>query len=157
VDVAWYDFRNSPSPEVNLASAPFNYGGMTDVYYASSSDEGRTFGPNIRVSDRMADRSIGVWSNNVHSHYSVGIASANDGVYIAWQDSRNGNNITNSEDVYFASVLLDAPGVSVEDDSGVPGWVVAATGVAVGMGLAMLLAFLVSRRGTPEPATARTL
>jgi hypothetical protein len=156
VDVAWYDFRNSPSPEVNLASAPFNYGGMTDVYYASSSDEGRTFGPNIRVSDRMADRSIGVWSNNVHSHYSVGIASANDGVYIAWQDSRNGNNITNSEDVYFASVLLDAPGVSVEDDSGVPGWVVAATGVAVGMGLAMLLAFLVSRRGTPEPATART-
>ena len=155
VDIAWYDFRNSPMPEIQLAAAPFNHSGMTDVYYASSFDEGRTFGQNIRVSDRMADRRIGVWSNNVHSHFSVGIASANDAVYIAWQDTRNGNSITNSEDIYFASVLLDAPGVSVEDDSGVPGWVLAGAGVAVGMGLAMLLVFLTSRRSRPEAAAAR--
>ena len=155
VDIAWYDFRNSPAPEVNLAAAPFNNGGMTDIYYASSSDQGRTFGKNMRISDRMADRRIGVWSNNVHSHFNVGIASANDGVYFAWQDTRNGNSVTNSEDIYFASLLLDAPGVSVEDESGVPGWVLTGAGVAVGMGLAMLLVFLVSRRSRPEPEAAR--
>lgn len=155
VDIAWYDFRNSPTPETQLSSAPFNNGGMTDIYYASSSDEGRSFGRNIRVSDRLADRRIGVWSNNVHSHYTVGIASANDGVYITWQDTRNGNSVTNSEDIYFASVLLDAPGVSVENDSGVPGWVLTGAGIAVGMGLAMLLVFLISRRSGPEPEAVR--
>lgn len=155
VDIAWYDFRNSPAPEIQAAAAPFNNGGMTNVYYASSADGGRTFGRNIRISDRSADRSIGVWSNNVHSHFNVGIASANDGVYMAWQDSRNGNSITNSEDVYFASLLLDAPGVSVDDSAGVPGWVLAGAGVAGGMGLAMLLVFLIGRRSRPEVATAR--
>ena len=156
VDIAWYDFRNSPMPEIQASGAPFNNSGMTDIYYASSSDEGRSFGKNIRVSDRIADRRIGVWSNNIHSHYTVGVASANDGVYITWQDTRNGNEVTNSEDVYFASVLLDAPGVSVEDDSGVPGWALAGAGVAVGMGLAMLFVFLVSRRSRSEPEVART-
>ncbi len=154
VDIAWYDFRNSPAPETQSSSAPFNGGGMTDVYYASSSDGGLTFGKNVRISDRSADRSIGVFSNNVHSHFTVGIASANDGVYMAWQDSRNGNSITNSEDIYSASLLLDAPGVSVDDNSGVPGWALAGAGVAVGMGLAMLLVFLISRRDQPEPARA---
>ncbi|MCA1674334.1 MAG: glycoside hydrolase [Actinobacteria bacterium] len=154
VDIAWYDFRNSPAPEIQANAAPFNNGGMTDVYYASSSDGGRTFGKNIRISDRSADRSIGVWSNNVHSHFTVGITSANDGVYMAWQDSRNGNSITDSEDVYFASLLLDAPGLSVGNDAGVPGWVLAGAGVAGGMGLAMLLVFLISRRSRPEAATA---
>jgi hypothetical protein len=156
VDIAWYDFRNSPMPEIQLAAAPFNNSGMTDIYYASSSDQGRSFSQNVRISDRTADRRYGVWSNNVHSHFNVGIASANDGVYFAWQDTRNGNSITNSEDVYFASLLLDAPGVSVEDESGVPGWVLTGAGVAIGMGLAMLLVFLVGRRSRPQPEVART-
>ena len=156
VDIAWYDFRNSPMPEIQLAAAPFNNSGMTDIYYASSSDQGRSFGQNIRISDRTADRRFGVWSNNVHSHFNVGIASANDGVYFAWQDTRNSNSIANSEDVYFASLLLDAPGVSVEDDSGVPGWALTGAGVAVGMGLAMLLVFLVGRRSRSQPEVART-
>ncbi|MDQ6724714.1 MAG: glycoside hydrolase, partial [Actinomycetota bacterium] len=152
VDIAWYDFRNSPSPEQNLENAPFNNGGMTDIYYASSSDGGRSFGANVRISDRMADRRIGVWSNNVHSHFNVGIASANDGVYFAWQDTRNGNSLTNAEDVYFASLLYDAPGVSVEASSGVPGWVLGATGVAIGMGATMLLVFFAGRRSRPQPS-----
>ncbi|MGH9269464.1 MAG: sialidase family protein, partial [Acidimicrobiales bacterium] len=109
VDVAWYDFRNSPMPETIPAvfGAPFNNGGFTDVYYAYSTDEGRTFSPNVRISDRMADRRIGMWSNNVHSHYNVGVASSNDSVYLAWQDSRNGNEVTHTEDVYFAAFLHD--------------------------------------------------
>ncbi len=155
VDIAWYDFRNSPAPEIQASAAPFNHGGMTDVYYASSRDGGRTFGPNIRISDRLADRTIGVWSNNVHSHFNVGIASANDAVYFAWQDTRNGDRLTNSEDIYFASLLYSPPVLAVESGSGVPGWVLMGAGVAVGMGLSMLLVFLVTRRSGPEAATAR--
>ncbi|MGH9265337.1 MAG: sialidase family protein [Acidimicrobiales bacterium] len=152
VDVAWYDFRNSPSPEVDLPAAPFNQGGMTDVYYASSSDEGRTFGPNVRISDRMADRSIGVWSNNVHSHHNVGIASADDAVYFAWQDTRNGNEETNAEDVYFASLLLDPDVALVQGRSDVPALVLTGAGIALGMGVAMLLVALALRTGGPAAA-----
>lgn len=156
VDIAWYDFRNSPAPEIQANAAPFNNGGMTDVYYSSSSDGGRSFGKNVRISDRSADRSIGVWSNNVHSHFTVGITSTNDGVYMAWQDSRNGNSTTDSEDIYFASLLYDAPGVSVASDGGVPGWVLAGAGVAGGMGLSMLLVFLLGRRDRSEAVTAKS-
>jgi hypothetical protein len=152
VDIAWYDFRNSPEPEKQNAAAPFNIDGFTDVYYSYSTDEGRTFARNVRISDRMQDRRIGVWSNNVHSHYNVGIASTNDAVYFAWQDSRNGNATTDTEDVYFASLLRTPPQVSVEDGSDVPGWVIAGTAAAVGMGVAMLLIFLASRRSRPQAA-----
>ncbi|MGH9277639.1 MAG: sialidase family protein, partial [Acidimicrobiales bacterium] len=140
VDIAWYDFRNSPMPETipTEFAAPFNTGGFTDIYMASSTDGGRTFGPNVRVSDRMSDRRIGMWSNNVHSHYNVGIAASNGETYVAWQDSRNGNEQNDSEDIYFAAVVHDASAVSVDEGSSVPGWVLVGAGVAIGMGVAML-------------------
>ncbi|HEX6595361.1 MAG TPA: sialidase family protein [Acidimicrobiales bacterium] len=157
VDIAWYDFRNSPVPETlpTTFAAPFNYGGFTDVYYASSTDGGRTFGPNLRISDRMSDRHIGMWSNNIHSHYNVGIASSSDGVYFAWQDSRNGNASNHSEDIYFASLLLEPSEVSVSGNSDVPGWILLGAGAALGLGLAMITAVGISRRARPEPATQR--
>jgi len=75
-----------------------------DVYYADSADGGRSVAKNIRITDRIIDRNIGVWSNNSHIHANVGIASGPDTVYFAWQDTRNGNATTNTEDIYFASV-----------------------------------------------------
>ncbi|MGI8984813.1 MAG: sialidase family protein [Acidimicrobiales bacterium] len=153
VDVAWYDFRNSAEPEklpVEFA-APFNVGGFNDVYYSSSTDGGRTWSENTRISDRLIDRNIGVWSNNVHSHYNVGIASTNDSVYFAWQDSRAGNAVTNAEDVYFASLKLDPDDILVGASSGTTNaWPLAIAGVMLGMGIAMVLAFLVTRR-RPTP------
>lgn len=68
LDIAWLDFRNSPVPEGDAEGPPFNHGGFQDVYYSSSSDQGRTLTPNLRITDRWIDRTIGVWSNNVHSH-----------------------------------------------------------------------------------------
>ncbi len=154
VDVAWYDFRDSPAPEEDNESAPFNRGGFQHVYYSSSVDQGRTWSPDVRVSDRLIDRNIGVWSNNVHSHYSVGITSTDDAVYLGWQDSRNGNAVTNSEDVYYAAVYLDGAEVAGGDEgSTVPGWILLGAGVAIGMGVAMLAVYLLARR--PEAAPDR--
>lgn len=115
-----------------------------NVYYASSVDGGQTFSKNVRVSDRSIDRSIGVWSNNVHSATTVGITSTDSAVYFAWQDSRNGNPLTNTEDAYFALLRLES-----EDDDGsssVPGALLLGSGLLLGMGLAMLAVWLTSSR-----------
>ena len=143
VDVAWYDGRHSPTAPV-LASSPSERG-FQDVYYTSSTDRGGTFSPNVRVSDRSIDRSIGVWSNNIDSHFNVGVASTKESVYFAWQDSRNGSRETDAEDVYVASLKRNgsAP-VSGSDES--PAWGVIASGIALGLGLAMVVGWLVGRR-----------
>lgn len=158
VDIAWYDFRNSPVPEQQFESAPFNTGGWQDVYYSSSTDRGRTWSENVRITDRLIDRNIGVWSNNVHSHYNVGIASTNDSVFFAWQDSRNGDRLTNSEDVYFASLYREPSEILIGGGSGAdaPRWVVYGAFAAAGMGVAMVVAYFLFRRtSTAEVAKVR--
>jgi hypothetical protein len=145
LDLAWYDFRNSPTPEFEGPGG--NAGGMNDIYAASSYDRGATFTKNIRVSDRIIDRNIGVWSNNAHSQTSVAIISSDTTTYIAWQDSRNGNALTNVEDIYFAAVQHAAPVTESDDaDEDVPGWVLVGASAAVGMGLTVLGALAANRR-----------
>ncbi len=147
LDLAWYDFRNSPTPENEGPGG--NAGGMNDVYAASSYDGGATFTKNVRVTDRIIDRTIGVWSNNSHSQTSVAIISSDTTTYVAWQDSRNGNAVNNIEDIYFAAIQHGPPvekRTATGDD--VPGWVVVGAAAAVGMGLTTLLALSVSRRRT---------
>ncbi len=73
-------------------------------------------------------------------------------MFIAWQDSRNGNIETDAEDVYFASVGLDgrAPATAAADQP--PDWALGVAGLALGMGLAMVAAWLLTRRAIPPPA-----
>ncbi|MGH9279676.1 MAG: sialidase family protein, partial [Acidimicrobiales bacterium] len=97
VDDAWYDFRNSPTPEGEESGG--NGGGMNDVYLSYSTDNGATWARNVRVNDRIIDRTIGLWSNNVHSHTNVAVASTDTASYIAWQDTRNGNKDLQAEDI----------------------------------------------------------
>ncbi len=151
IDIAWYDFRNSPYPERFPATfaAPFNNGGYQDVYYTWSDDGGRTFHPNVRITDRIINREIGVWSNNIHSHMSLGIASTNDAVYFAWQDTRNGNYQNDSEDVYMASARHGEP---IRPTSTLI-WALVTVGVSslvLGMGLALVLAWWATRRLDPR-------
>lgn len=152
VDVAWYDarlnIRPSGDPE---GETPF-----TDVFYAFSNDRGQTFSPNVRISDRSADRSIGVWSNNVGSAGPVGLVATDRMAYFAWQDTRNGTPVTQAEDVYMASLPFEASSVQ-DDGSSAPSWLLIAGGVALGMGFAMALVWAMARRsrgpsaGRPVP------
>lgn len=84
VDVAWYDFRNdqffTPGGTVKQRWA--------DVYGASSTDGGRPFSTNFRVSDRSFDTSIGATFDNEDVRGPLGIASTKEFALITWADSR---------------------------------------------------------------------
>ena len=137
LDIAWYDFRNNPAPPTPTTGQGSEFG-MSDVYYASSSDKGRTVGPNVRVTDRSMDRSLGLWKFD--SKFNVGITSVNDAVYLAWQDPRNAIRETDADDVYSASVVLSGRTTeSAQEGRGVPGWLLVAAGATVGAGTTMLL------------------
>jgi Neuraminidase (sialidase) len=143
IDVAWYDGRLSTLPVTGDTENGFN-----DVYATSSTDGGLTFSPNLRVSDRSADRSIGVWSNNVDQRLNVGITSSNDAMYVAWQDTRNANKDLQPEDVYMASVRLDRAYITpLKSARSVPTWLAMAAGLALGLGIA----FVAIPRITPRP------
>lgn len=158
VDIAWYDFRHSPYPEriPEEFSPPFNHDGFQDVYYSWSTDSGQTFSDDVRVTDRTINREIGLWSNNVHSHMSVGLASTDDAVFFAWQDTRNGNYNNEAEDTYFASAWhegMPASAVGAAGDAGLAGWLLGLAGLVLGAGLAMVVAALVSRRSQASEPT----
>lgn len=145
VDIAWYDFRNSPVPE-GLGPYDFNAGGFQDVYYTWSDDKGQTFHrPDVRMTDRIMDRNVGVWSNNVHSHTNVGIASGDDAAYVAWQDTRNSDPATDAEDVYFAAARLGDLEAAAEED-GPPDWALLLSALVVGMGVAAVVLLALQRQ-----------
>ena len=149
VDVGWYDYRSSQLGPDN---------GLQDVYYASSGDQGRSFGPNLRITDRSIDRSIGVWDNNIGSHHNMGVASTSNAVYYAWQDSRNRDALAQPEDVYMAKLNLDGP-VPLSESGGYSKavWALAGAGVTAAlMGLALFAASALSRSRQPSAAASRT-
>lgn len=92
VDVAWWDFRNDTGAFLN------------DVYLASSSDNGRTWSRNIRVTDRSIDRKIGPWSNGFDVRQPVGLTATDGYTVAAWDDTRNGNVDLEVQDLYSAFV-----------------------------------------------------
>jgi len=153
VDIAWYDGRNSPSLPI-LGNINPEDKGTQDVYYTSSTDQGRTFTANLRISDRSINRAIGIWGNNIESHYNLGVTSTEDSVYVAWQDTRNGNVDTDAEDIYAAALKL--PGAQLTaaaPSSQAPAWALTLVGVAIGMGVTMVLVAAISRRRRRPPPT----
>ena len=145
VDIAWSDSRNSPRPQTR----PGRDEGLLDIYYSWSEDQGRTFSPNLKINDRAIDRSLGVWSNNVNASVATGMASTNSTVYFAWQDTRAGSNEGESEDVYFATLQHDGSVALIADDEAVPGWLPIGAGVVLGLGIGMVLVWVIVRRSRP--------
>lgn len=145
LDVAWYDYRNDPF-EVPADVGMSNLGKIADVYQASSTNDGKSFGPAIRLSDHPIDRRIGTWNGQYFFVIPPAIASANNMVYAAWSDTRNGNTDTQAQDIFFTRGDL-APAAATAS-SGVD-WRVVLLAVEVlllGLGLGLLIATLWMRR-----------
>jgi hypothetical protein len=88
VDVVWYDFR-------------LEHGFAPDVYYTHSDDNGQTWAPNQRLTDRSINFTLGV-SANSDLRQPPGVASADQYAAVGWIDTRLGNELTQTQDVFGA-------------------------------------------------------
>ncbi len=154
VDVAWYDWRNDASWTADAKKNVFQ-----DVYYSSSVDGGVTWTLNLKMNDRAIDRHIGV-SNQGGIRGPVGIGSRDSAAYVAWDDTRNGTELTQSQDIYFSRARVADPAdlfTTSSGDGSPVAW--AAGGVATGLALAGLALLagnrLVRRRSDSGVVTSR--
>ena len=70
----------------------------------SSSDNGATWSKNIRVSDRSINRRIGPWFGNADIRQPPGLVSRDESTLVVWDDTRNGNDLTLTQDLYASTV-----------------------------------------------------
>lgn len=150
IDAAWLDWRD----DVTFVPEPGRRNALQHVYAASSTDGGRTWSANVRVTDRAIDRRLSVWGTGVNG--PVGLAATDRFAYVAWDDSRNSTVESQTQDVYFTRVhlaagplLTGAGGASLGDKL---------TWAFLGMSFALAAggaALLVARRLAASPSRAR--
>jgi hypothetical protein len=155
IDVAWYDYRNDP-----VYKDGDRRDGFQDVYYASSTNGGRTWSKNVRVNDRAIDRRFGPRLGSIDG--PLGLVSADKVVDVAWDDTRNGNPTTGAQDIYFTRVRY-APAAEAfggRTSSGTSPWVAGLLGAAIALGLGglvIVIGTLASRRRSgPSAPTGPT-
>jgi hypothetical protein len=150
LDVAFYDPRSDPffNPETKRNR-------VYDVYYSYSTDEGRTWAKNVRVTDRGIDRSFGPSSSGYGIKGPLGIVSTNDAAFIAWDDTRNGSAAVPSQDIYFARARFTDTVLGAKAPDSDHGFVWGISGVAVGLGIAglVLLVAVRTRNGSTSMPT----
>ncbi|MDQ6727244.1 MAG: exo-alpha-sialidase, partial [Actinomycetota bacterium] len=114
IDVAWHDRRNAYKyPTTNTTSPLAELAGarLEDYYYAYSTDGGRTFSPNRRLTDRSIDLDTGLDRRITGGFYWPALAPlGTDRLMVAWGDSRLGNSLTDGNDIVTATVQLNAGG-----------------------------------------------
>ena len=127
IDIAWYDYRNDPTYKTGDTR-----NGFQDVYYASSTDGGRTWSKNRPVNDRIIDRRFG--PRRTGGIYGpLGIVSTDNVTYVAWDDTRNGNDQNGNQDIYFTRVRYASPVAAFggRKASGISPWAAALLGAAI--------------------------
>jgi len=152
LDVAWYDWRDDPFPPSTVGNGQTlslfsDRGKFAAVYVTSSRDAGATWTPNMRVNDVPIDRTIGSWVNNIDVMAPVAIASFNEGAVVAWSDTRNGNAVSNTQDIFASTVTFEKV-----KPRRVTGFQAGLVGLLLGLGVAMCLALLFTRRQSPPTA-----
>jgi hypothetical protein len=157
IDVAWYDWRDDPFPPPTVGTGQTlrlftNRGRMASVYMTSSRDGGETWAANVKVNDTPIDRTIGTWINNIDVMSPVAIASDDRGAVVAWSDTRNGNSISQAQDIFTATVTFGEAAAARRVTSLQAGL----AGALFGLGLAMCLAVLLVRRQAPPAAERRS-
>ena len=139
IDVAWYDYRNDPTYREGDRR-----NGFQDVYYTSSTDGGQTWSKNRPLNDRPIDRRFG--PRRTGGIYGpLGLVSTDDVVYVAWDDTRNGNEQTGSQDIYFTRVRYVTPAEAFggKPDTGMSPWAAGLLGASIAVvlgGLAVVTA-----------------
>lgn len=103
IDAAWYDWRD----DVTYKDGD-KENGLQNVYYTSSSDGGLSWSRNVRVTDRSIDRRFGPRQVGFITG-PVGLASTDTTAYLAWDDTRNGNPTTGTQDIYFTRARFAPP------------------------------------------------
>ncbi|MFN2389324.1 MAG: cell wall-binding repeat-containing protein, partial [Actinomycetota bacterium] len=96
IHLTWFDQRHA---------YPGN--SLEDVYYAHSTDGGKTFSSNRRVTDRVGNRDVG-YKPRLGVFAPVNTPISGNRVLVAWADSRRGDYVTASQDIYLARIDLDA-------------------------------------------------
>jgi hypothetical protein len=153
LDVAWYDYRNDLfPPPVDEDGEPLglgsNLGVQQSVYYAGSDDGGSTWSSNIKVNDVRIDRSIGTWNSQYFVVVPVSIASWDDRALVSWSDTRNGTNVSGTQDIYTGAITL----ADEEGTSALVQVLAVLAAALVGAGLALLGVVAVMRRSRKQPA-----
>lgn len=150
IDAVWTDWRDDPTFDPDDAE---DRNALQHVYYTHSTDGGRTWAPNTRVTDRAIDRRLSVWSTGVNG--PVGLSSREGAAYVAWDDSRNATEESQTQDIYFTRVHLSSEGVLASGGSLAWSdrvlWALLGMSIALVVGGAVLLA--ARRSFTPQPET----
>ncbi|MDQ6798677.1 MAG: glycoside hydrolase [Actinomycetota bacterium] len=123
IDVAWLDTRSAyDSP----ADAPLGFG---DIWYSSSTDDGKAFSTNRRVNDRSINLGPGAASQSALARHGPVLAERGaDQIMFAWGDSRNagvGTGVDSDShagsDVFTATLDLGptgvAPAITLDDSA----------------------------------------
>lgn len=130
LDVVYYDRRGDRS---NI---------MNEVSLQSSLDQGRTFGPRLRLSDRRFDSRVGIGSEKGLAELGTRLAvvSGDDRTLAAWADARAGNVASNKQDIARAVVAFSSGSSGSKRALSWTGTALLASGVA------LAAATLVNRR-----------
>jgi len=144
IEVVWFDFRNS----AGLIA--------TDVFGTTSRDGGATWSKNVRITDQLTNRRIGVWKPGFGGdvRQPPGVAAGDGLTVVVWDDTRNGNLQVEAVDLYAATLQYEA----LARTSGLPKGVAYGLGATIGVaavGLLMVLGatLMPGRRGPPQPAS----
>jgi hypothetical protein len=140
IDLAWYDYRHD-AEDVPEDDVEFFLGDVNDVYSASSDDGGRSFSENVRVTEKSIDRQIGTYNTQYFVEVPPGLGSGRRHLFVAWSDTRLGNERTSAQDIFGARASISSGG-------GIS-WktvVLAAEVILVIAGIGLLIGALVLRR-----------
>jgi len=149
IDVAWIDFRSSLAFDPTATPKTEKF---WDLYYTYSTDGGKTWSRNMRISDRSMNKNEGYTVNDQYGMMGpAGVASTNDTAYFSWSDSRRGTVQAPVEDYYFTTARFSGSTTSKSTSRGGAFAAGTATGV-LAAGVVLLLGLLIVRRRRQTPA-----